>query len=262
MNKVFSTVLNYCGLAALIAAAGLAVAFTNVSKKEKIVVLDVEKVKTESIPFKTINTEAAKYISALKARVSEDEKALQTEALALKKRIDGSGKKANTFIREIDAINQKAMVLRNKFQVQGQLISRATQSAFQQINPVIEETLKEFSQAEGITIILPKSLITYNEDSVDVTDEFIRVLNKKGMNVIYPDPAQFTTPVPAVAAGEVQPAAASAQKAAAAIQNAGDVQSTNTSEKMPEVNTVSPAHNTEVVRPSENTVNGNTNGVK
>lgn len=258
MNKVFSTVLNYCGLAALIVSAGLLVTFSSTSKKEKIAVLDVEKVKTESIPFNTINTEALKYISALKARISEEEKALQTEAIALQKRINSSGKKANTFIREIDVINQKAMVLRNKFQVQKQLISRATQSAFQQINPVIEETLKDFSQSEGITIILPKSLITYNEGSVDVTDEFIRVLNKKGLNVVYPDPAQFTTPTPMA----VQPTSMPVQGVATAVQNAEESQNTHVPGATPVVNTISSSNNTEVAKPSDNLANGNVNGVK
>lgn len=192
MNKTVSTLLSYSGVVALIVAGAVALT-PSFRAGEKVVVIDVEKVKTEAMPFKKINAEAEKYISALKARAGEDEKTLQAEAVALKKRIDESGKQPSDFAKEISAINQKVTMARNKVQVQSQLIAKATQSALMQINPVTEEALKEFSAKNGIKVILPKSVITYNTDSADVTDDFIQTLNKKSVNVVYPNPAQFTT---------------------------------------------------------------------
>lgn len=230
MNKGHSTLLNYSGLAALIVAG--VVAFNSFSKtSEKIVVLDVEKVKTDARVFKKINTEAEKHISALKARAGEDEKVLQAEALALKKRIDESGKQAKDFMREIEAINQKVTVARNKVQLQSQLISRATQSALMQINPVTDETLKEFSAQNSITVILPKSVITYNVEAVDVTADFIKMLNKKDVNVVYPDPAQFTSVTPEAAAGQRANAPMNRPVAPAQIPELGAVDASGVGEK-------------------------------
>lgn len=198
MKKKFLIAL-YCGLGALIVVSTFNILCTGL-KNQKVVVVDVEKVKKEALLFQTINSEAEKYVNALSVRVNEDKKALQTEAIALNKRIEKSGKSASDFTNEIETFTRKEAAFRNKIQFQSQLISRATQSALQQINPVIQSVLKEISEDQDIQVMLPKSFVTYNVSAIDITDDIIERLNKKDFNVVYPDPAQFT----ALASSKIQ----------------------------------------------------------
>ena len=42
---------------------------------------------------------------------------------------------------------------------------------------------------------MPRPYVTYHTPNVDITDDFIKLLDDKNIQVNYPDPAQFTVPV-------------------------------------------------------------------
>lgn len=192
MNDKMTKIGSACGIAGLVLASVLGISMATCCKGTKVAVLDVEKVRADAQAYQTVSQEAEKYISALKARTLEEDKVIQEEAIALKKKIDASSTGVKGFQKELNALNQKVAVLRQKAQFQSQLIARATQTALAQITPATQEALEDYTAQNGIAVLLPKSVLTYFNPDVDVTADFVKALNAKNITVSYPDPAQFT----------------------------------------------------------------------
>lgn len=190
MNKGFSNVIKYSGVAALVLAL-VSMSMNMCCKKSGTVgVLDNERILTTATSFQVILGEEGKYLNALKSRQAEDEKMLQAELVALQQKIKSSGKPENAFQKEVNEFRQKVIFYNQKYQIQRSLIAQASQAARQQLDPFVREVLNELSK-EGYTVILPKQNVTYSAPSADVTAEFIKRLDAKKINISFPDPAQL-----------------------------------------------------------------------
>lgn len=190
MNKKLLALFAGCAVAGLVIAAGVGIT----SRSNRVAVLDVDRVKLEALVYEKVRIETEKYVSALKARFANDEKALQTKAAELKKKIDASGNKQNEYAKEIQQLNNELAEFQRKVRFQSALIAKARQAALAQIDPVAQAALKELSQKKGLKIILPRPYVTYFAPCADVTADFITLLNDKDLAVTFPDPAQFTVP--------------------------------------------------------------------
>ncbi len=202
MNKKLLALFTGCAVAGIIIAAGVGIT----SRSNRVAVLDVDRVKIEALVYEKVRIETEKHISALKARFANDEKALQTKAADLKKKIDASGNKQNEFTKEIQQLNNELAEFQRKVRFQSALIVKARQAALAQIDPVAQAALKELSQKKGLKIILPRPYVTYFAPCADVTADFITLLNNKDLAVTYPDPAQFTVPVATKQGDQQEPA--------------------------------------------------------
>ncbi len=192
MNKRLLTVCAGCGIAALLIAGGIAVG----SSSSSVGVLDLDRVQLEAQAYEKVRIETEKHVSALKARYADEEKALQAKAVDLNKKISQEGKQ-NAYASEVQKFNKELAEFQKKVQFQSILISRARQAALNQVAPVAQASLKELSQKKDLKIILPRPYVTYFSPTVDVTDDFIKLLDDKDIPVAYPDPAQFTIPATA-----------------------------------------------------------------
>lgn len=163
------------------------------SGNTSIAVLDLDRVQAEADAYEKVKTETEKHISALKARFEGEEASLQKRSDELRKKIEAAGK-ADGFEKEIQKLNQDLVEFQNKVRYQSALIAKAKNAAITQVSPIAQASLKEISQNKGLSIILPRPYITYHTQSVDITDEFIKLLDAKNIQVNYPDPAQFTVP--------------------------------------------------------------------
>ncbi len=205
MNKKLLALCGGCAIAGVVIAG-----VTGLTSKNCIGVLDLDRVQVQASAYEKVRVETEKHISALKARFAGEEKALQDKAAALKKKIEAAGNKTEGFTAEIQKLNAELAEFQRKVRFQSALIAKARQAALGQVAPVAQASLKELSQKQGLKIILPRPYVTYYTPSVDVTDDFIKLLDGKDIPVAYPDPAQFTVPV--VAEQGTPNATAQAQK--------------------------------------------------
>ncbi|MBO7244574.1 MAG: OmpH family outer membrane protein [Alphaproteobacteria bacterium] len=183
-----------CGIAGLLLAGAMAygtVPFNNTS----VAVLDLDRVQQEADAYEKVKTETEKYVSALKARFIDEETALAQKGADLKKKIEAAGGKTAGFEKEIQKLNQELVEFQRKVRFESELIARAKNAAIAQVAPIAQASLKEISQKKGLSVILPRPYVTYHTENVDITDEFIKLLDGKKIQVSYPDPAQFTVPV-------------------------------------------------------------------
>ena len=193
MNKTVLKIGGGCVLAALVLAG--VVSMGQSCGKNKVAVLNLDLVQEKAVAYEKVKVETQKHISALKARFSDEEKALQTKAATLKKKIEENGNKVAGFEKELQKLQQELGEFQRKVRIQSALIAKARAAAINQVSPIAEELLKEISQKKGIEVILPRPYVTYVTPAADITDEFIKLLDDKDIQVSYPDPAQFTVPV-------------------------------------------------------------------
>ena len=192
-NVILKTCVG-CGVAGFVLAVAMAYGTVPV-KNSSIGVLDLDRVQVEAAAYEKVKIETEKHVSALKARFIDEETALQKKAAALKQKIEAAGGKTAGFEKELQNLNKEVAEFQGKVRFQTELIARAKNAAVAQVSPIAQASLKEISQKKGLDIILPRPYVTYHTQHVDITDDFIRMLDDKNIQVAYPDPAQFTIPV-------------------------------------------------------------------
>ncbi len=194
MSNIILKTCAGCGVAGFVLAAAMAYGTVPVANTS-VAVLDLDRVQLEADAYEKVKVETEKHISALKARFIDEETALQKKGAELKKKIEAAGGKTAGFEKEIQKLNQELVEFQRKVRFESELIARAKNAAVAQVSPIAQASLKEISQKKGLSIILPRPYVTYYAESVDITDDFIKLLDEKNIQVTYPDPAQFTIPV-------------------------------------------------------------------
>lgn len=182
-----------CGLGVVVAVALSATALVcckTCNQESKIGVLDNQRILNQSAVFQKISAEQARHLNALAARQTEDEKMLTQELDALKKKVKDSKKGEEAFKQEIKAFQEKVASYAQKYQVQQHFINRASAMARQQAEPFVRETLNELAQ-KGYSVILSKNNVHYFAPQTDVTAEFIKMLDAKNFEIVFPNPNQL-----------------------------------------------------------------------
>ena len=182
-----------CGLGVAIAVVLSATALVcckTCRQESKIGVLDNQRILNQSVIFQKISAEQARHLNALVARQTEDEKMLNQELDALKKKVKESKKGEDAFKQEIQDFQKKVASYAQKYQVQQHFINRASMIARQQAEPVVRETLNELAQ-KGYTVILSKNNVHYFAPQTDITSEFIKMLDTKNVEIAFPNPNQL-----------------------------------------------------------------------
>ncbi|MBQ3117764.1 MAG: OmpH family outer membrane protein [Alphaproteobacteria bacterium] len=160
------------------------------SHTSKVGVLDNQRVFKEAVVFQIIAAEETKYLNALTARQTEDEKMLTRELAELEKKIKDSKKGQDAFEQEISVFQQKVSAYAQKYQTQKQLIAKASMVARQQADPFIREVLADLGQS-GYDVIVSKAQTEYFSEKADLTNRFLKQLNEKDIQISFPNPAQF-----------------------------------------------------------------------
>lgn len=159
---------------------------------QTVAVLDVEELKTQSDVYKKIYSEQQRYEEMWKIQFNAEREILDREDKDLAAR--RKSMKPAQLKKEVDALQKKAIALQQKFQGEASRIVMATQTAVNQANKSVIETVREVAKKNGYDIVIPKSSAIYTSDAVDMTDTFVKVLNKKTIDVDYPNPETLTLP--------------------------------------------------------------------
>lgn len=159
---------------------------------DTVAVLDVDKLKMESDVYKKITDEQRRYEEIWKMQFNAEREILDKEDKALAAR--RKSMKPAALKKEVDALQKKAIALQQKFQAQASQIVMATQMAFKQFEAQAIDTVRAVAKKEGYGIVIPKTSTIYTGEAVDMTDKFVKELNKKTIDIQYPDPSTLTLP--------------------------------------------------------------------
>lgn len=157
-----------------------------------VAVLDVDKLRGESKAYQQIMEKQKYYEEIWQIRFTAEREVLDQEDKDLAAR--RKTMKAAQLKKAVDALQKKAINLQQKYQAEASKIVMATQIAAKDVDQIAIDTVREVAKHEGYGIVIPKTSTIYTSDKVDMTDTFVKELNKKTINVLYPDPATLTPP--------------------------------------------------------------------
>lgn len=154
---------------------------------KKTVIVNFEQVKQEAEAYKAIVAEQRKYEEKLQAQMGLDFGALQKEDADL---VAKKGKmKESEYQKEVVALQKKAAELQQRYRYQAQQILGASQMAAEKIQADVEKTLEKVAKKAGAGVVLNAAVVVYaNDDTNNITDCFVKELNKTIKPVAYPDP--------------------------------------------------------------------------
>lgn len=185
MNK---SILALAGVMA-IAATGLVGMFTAApaeaqsgAKAPVILVVDREKIVTQSTAGKTIPSQAEK----VRASVASE---LEGEANKLKSDIEKYQKNASLMSDEVRQKTEQELTVRQQYglpqrvQIMEQAFNTVVQNAQAKILIESQPILKDIVESRGATILLDRSVVMYSSVDADITQEVLEKLNKKMKSV-------------------------------------------------------------------------------
>lgn len=152
----------------------------------KTMVIDFDRVQREAVAYKSIIDQQKNYEEKVQAQFGLEAGALEQkekDLVAKKSKISDTEFKKKTL-----ALQKEAMELQNKYRFQFQQILLASQTAATQIQDSVETTLQDVAKKAGAGVVLNKAVTVHVSDYNDLTDAFIKALNKSVQPVAYPNP--------------------------------------------------------------------------
>ena len=152
--------------------------FTSIVHAEvKISIIDVDKVREESIAFKNAMKEINSKAEELDKNVMRIQKELSKKNNTLEKQknvlpASEYNKKNDIFNKEVEKENK------NLYQ-QRVSLEKAYGEANEALNKKIREVIQKIAREKNITIVFDKNLTVYSYTSIDVTKEVVSEINNQ-----------------------------------------------------------------------------------
>ena len=150
------------------------------------------------INFVTVQQTAKAYVAAAEQQKKYDE---QIQEIIMKDKdfiqLQEEGKKLSEqqktldkaeFDRRSNALQAKALKINERYRASFERNAMASQLALKALEKQIAEAIEATSQKTGVKILLPVNTILYASDKADLTDVFVKELDKRVQTVNYPDP--------------------------------------------------------------------------
>ncbi len=154
----------------------LCVPFSFAKRVVKIGVVDMRKVFRESKMAQKLANDFFKEVQTKKRQVILKEKQLKSKEKKFKKEAKSLSKTEKA--KKLRTLRQEAKELKNmKNDIEDQLRTKRQRIRIK-IMTQIRNIINDYAKKYGYTIILPKGMLLYSQDTVDITDNIIKELNK------------------------------------------------------------------------------------
>ena len=150
---------------------------TNIFAQDKIVYLDVNRLLNESEAGKYLNSELNKINNSNVEEFKKIETTIKSEEENILKQKN---------ILKTEEFNSKVNELREKYKSYQELkndkneeINKIRNNAGNKILKIVNEILSEYSSDKKISLIIEKKNIVIGKTQLDITDDILKLLNKK-----------------------------------------------------------------------------------
>ena len=168
-------------LAVLAADAPAATAATSEAKSQAksplVIVIDVNRIMTESAAAKSVQDQVSTLRKNLKAEVDKKESGLRTQDEALAKQ--RGTLKADDFEKKSHAFQEDVMKSRQDVDKRVAALDKAVNIAMGKIEKQLQDILFDIAKQQGANLVLPKAAILVAETSMDFTDQAMTQMNSK-----------------------------------------------------------------------------------
>jgi outer membrane protein len=144
---------------------------------QKIAIVDIQKIVSESTATKDINKQLEKKKNEFQAQINKQEESLMKEDQELGKQ--KASLSAEAFEKKRKAFQEKvAGVQRDVQKKRGQLESAYTE-ALGKVQKTVLEIIKGIAEEKGFTLAIPASQALYFQTEMDISSEVLSKLNGK-----------------------------------------------------------------------------------
>jgi Skp family chaperone for outer membrane proteins len=193
-------------LAALFAAAAPAAAYAQAPAQGAVLVVDVNRVLTESAAGQSLQTQLKPQLDQAQARQQQLQQQFRTEQENLERAAAAKSVAPETLQQQARDLQQRAATAETELQGRGQALQNAQNQGLQQIvnamNPVVSTLLKE----RNAQIVLNRNATLQTIAGVDITNDVITRLNQSLPRVTVNVSAAPAASTPAPAAATPAPA--------------------------------------------------------
>jgi Skp family chaperone for outer membrane proteins len=151
-------------------------AFVN-ANASNIAILDLEKIIKDSKAMRDIQNKVNKKQDEYQKEVSKKQNDLENEqkTIEAKKAVlskDGFEKEVQKFEKKVDDLKTYVDRKQNS-------LKKASMESMSKVNEIIKEIIGEISKDKNYEVIIPASQTVFFEDSLDISEEVLKKLDKK-----------------------------------------------------------------------------------
>ena len=139
--------------------------------------------------YQSVIAEQRKYEEQIRVRIAADSVDLEKEAQELEKK--KTTMKPEEYQKKAMNIQRRFMVIQDKYRPAVERIVAASQVALKGAEKEIAQAVEATARQKGVKVLLPVNSVLYADKKADMTDAFVKNLDKLVVSVPYPDPAKL-----------------------------------------------------------------------
>lgn len=152
-------------------------------------VIDFNVVQKNAKLYQYVQAEQNKYAEQIRVRIMADSKDIEADAQKLEKQKDKM--KSEEYQSKVRDLQKRAAKVQEKYRPTMERIVFASQVALNGAAKEISAAVEKTAQQKGVKVLLSMNNVLYASNKVDLTDAFVKNLDKEIQQVAYPDPAKL-----------------------------------------------------------------------
>ena len=136
--------------------------------------------------YQSVIAEQRKYEEQIRVRIAADSVDLEKEAKELEAK--KTSMKPEEYQKKALSLQRRFMVVQEKYRPAVERIMAASQVALKGAEKEIAKAVEQTARQKGVKVLLPVNSVLYADKSADMTDTFVKNLDKLVQSVPYPDP--------------------------------------------------------------------------
>ena len=161
----------------------------HVTTRRDVGVIDFALAQKNAKIYQSVIAEQRKYEEQIRIRIAADSADLEKEAKELEQK-KNTMKEAD-YQQKARSLQRRFMAIQNKYRPAIERIVAASQIALKSAEKEIAEAIEKTANEKGIKVLLPVNNVIYANKTADVTDTFVKNLDKLIISVPYPDPTKL-----------------------------------------------------------------------
>ena len=152
-------------------------------------VIDFSVAQAKAKVYQSVIAEQRKYEEQIRVRIAADSADLEKEAQDLEKK--KATLKPEEYQKKVMSLQRRFMVIQDKYRPMVERIIAASQVALKGAEKEIAQAVEQTARQKGVKVLLPVNNVLYADKKADMTDTFVKNLDKLVISVPYPDPAKL-----------------------------------------------------------------------
>ncbi|MBR6231626.1 MAG: OmpH family outer membrane protein [Alphaproteobacteria bacterium] len=160
-----------------------------VTTRPGVGVIDFAVAQGKAKVYQSVIQEQKKYEEQIRVRIVADSGDIEKEAAELEKK--KASMKPEEYQKKMMSLQNRMMVIQEKYRPAIERIMAASQIALKGAEKEIAKAVEQTARQKGVKVLLPVTSVLYADKKADMTDAFVKNLDKLVQTVSYPDPAKL-----------------------------------------------------------------------